>query len=651
MSGFGDAPQIPSSFQIYNSYVEDPKYQRKFTIVWASLAGLVLLLSLPAFYRAIKRGKTFEALLGVREDWKGIYLSVGTPEKDEGLDVVDIGRPETMKRTRGRQLASSLFVRIRGAMLWTIPYLELDVGQILIVVGYLTTVLVCIIRNAPLMSNPNRAGFMALAQLSPVFLLSTKSLHTLPLFSSLPSLSYEKINFLHRWAGRILFLSAAIHGSLWINNHLTFGLPILGQQKEGSGVAAFSVLCLIVLSSMRVVRRWAYQGFFYLHVAGFVAFFITICYHTPFASPWIFPPLAFYGLDLVLRMGRYRVKDALLIHVGSGMTLIDIPDCTSGWSAGQHLRLRIFLPNQHFIESHPLTVMNAPPSTSCLTPPPNSCHPTVDIGYAGLEIGKGMLLGARALGDWTEAVESHMRSELGNGGFVDEKDSDSTPMQTLDGVPIQVMIDGPYGGSSIDLGEYENVLLVAGGSGATYTIGLLDDLVGRVVRLGRRGGERTRLVEFVWCIRSFANIEWFAPILQTISRRACTVPASSFELRISIYVTCLCNPDAVPDIPNSKVLLDERPSVRQLVKGLVHSAPSPSVDVVEIGGVEAEVEKGMKVEVRSADAPREPDGEEVGRVAVCASGPTTLVREARNAVARLGMSGVYVGLQTEVFSM
>ena len=70
---------------------------------------------------------------------------------------------------------------------------------------------------------------------------------------------------------------------------------------------------------------------------------------------------------------------------------------------------------------------------------------------------------------------------------------------------MQVMIDGPYGGCSVDLGDFESVLLVAGGSGATFTLGLLDDIVGRCTKLGRRGGERTRRIEFAWCVRSFGN--------------------------------------------------------------------------------------------------------------------------------------------------
>ena len=57
-------------------------------------------------------------------------------------------------------------------------------------------------------------------------------------------------------------------------------------------------------------------------VLGYVAFFVTICYHTTYATPWIFPPLAFYGFDMLLRMLRYRVKDATMVPVDGGMTLV-----------------------------------------------------------------------------------------------------------------------------------------------------------------------------------------------------------------------------------------------------------------------------------------------------------------------------------------
>jgi ferric-chelate reductase len=47
-------------------------------------------------------------------------------------------------------------------------------------------------------------------------------------------------------------------------------------------------------------------------VLTYVSFFVTICYHMPFARLWVYPPLAFYGLDLGMRLFRFRVKDASL---------------------------------------------------------------------------------------------------------------------------------------------------------------------------------------------------------------------------------------------------------------------------------------------------------------------------------------------------
>lgn len=141
--------------------------------------------------------------------------------------------------------------------------------------------------------------------------------------------------------------------------------------------------------------------------------------------------------------------------------------------AGQHVRLRVFFSGRIF-ESHPLTITNAPASTSCIP-------------------GNTITLAARAVGDWTRSLHDYAVHEQERAG--NEKDEQP-------GVPVQVMIDGPYGGCSVDLGTYESVLLVAGGSGATFTLGLLDDIVARCLKLGRPHGEKTRRIEFVWCMRS-----------------------------------------------------------------------------------------------------------------------------------------------------
>jgi len=104
-----------------------------------------------------------------------------------------------------------------------------------------------------------------------VFLFATKNSPLSLLLG--PGNGYEKLNYIHRWSGRGMFLCVAIHGSLWIRNHIEYDLPILGQQKETSGVAAFALICIIVLSSLRPLRLYLRQIFFYIqwvpHVPAF----------------------------------------------------------------------------------------------------------------------------------------------------------------------------------------------------------------------------------------------------------------------------------------------------------------------------------------------------------------------------------------------
>lgn len=59
----------------------------------------------------------------------------------------------------------------------------------------------------------------------------------------------------------------------------------------------------------------------------FVAFFVCVCYHSIYATPWIFPPLALYGADMFLRLIRYRFKDATVTAPDKLMTLVSALAC------------------------------------------------------------------------------------------------------------------------------------------------------------------------------------------------------------------------------------------------------------------------------------------------------------------------------------
>jgi len=49
-----------------------------------------------------------------------------------------------------------------------------------------------------------------------------------------------------------------------------------------------------------------------------------VTYHTIYAAPWVFAPVALYGFDILLRMLRHRVKDAILVPVDNQMTLVRV---------------------------------------------------------------------------------------------------------------------------------------------------------------------------------------------------------------------------------------------------------------------------------------------------------------------------------------
>lgn len=192
-----------------------------------------------------------------------------------------------------------------------------------------------------------------------------------------------------------------------------------------------------------------------------------------------------------------------------------IHDSNEGWVAGQHVCLRVFFSGR-VLESHPLSILSAPPAYSCLSNP-------------------GLLLGARVNGDWTRALNAYVRRQQDMLIVEDETCGDKVEDKVLDrekdrdrdvSVSVRVMIDGPYGGSSIDIGQYETALLVSGGSGITFTLGLLDDIVGRCVKLRPRGVERTRRIEFVWCIRSFSEHDSSSCIVWETSGLFTTISSS-----------------------------------------------------------------------------------------------------------------------------
>lgn len=118
-------------------------------------------------------------------------------------------------------------------------------------------------------------------------------------------------------------------------------------------------------------------------------------------------------------------------------------------------------------------------------------------------------------------------------------------------------------------------------------------------------------------------ITWFAPIFAHLAE-ACH--GTSLELSFHFYVTCLCNPNDLLPIKNSTTE-EAKPSIEALLAPMLESS---------------DTEKG-------------PSYSTTGGIAVAASGPESLVCQARNAVAKVGPSAALkvggVQVHTELFAL
>ncbi|KAJ6560633.1 hypothetical protein DFH09DRAFT_1161404 [Mycena vulgaris] len=144
-----------------------------------------------------------------------------------------------------------------------------------------------------------------------------------------------------------------------------------------------------------------------------------------------------------------------------------------------------------------------------------------------------------------------------------------------------------------------------------------------------------------------------APHLLQIATRA-ALPGWPIKLSIRIYVTCFCDPDAVPVIPGC-VVTEARPHVDVMLAELLGGGAADEEDDEDGGKRKSEASsesasvEGLPAKVAPvADADK---GDWFGEdaygdgVTVIATGPGGLICEARNAVARanLGARGRRAG--------
>ncbi|KAJ7021881.1 ferric reductase NAD binding domain-containing protein [Mycena alexandri] len=339
-----------------------------------------------------------------------------------------------------------------------------------------------------------RAGWISLGIMPFMIAFATKNNYV----AVMTRTSHERLQVFHRWSALFMYITSLVHTFPFIVEDIQMGM----MQSEwatdsfvSTGVAALIPQTWLLAMSWGYFRNRYYE--FFKNAAGIfmAALFVHVDW-TLTAWDYFWATFAIYGTSW-----GYRVVRATLTPGRATVTVLEdrtlrvriaVPKRFSWstaapqpfqYSAGQHVFVRFLFGPLHWATSHPFTIASTPAL-------PTDPEGPEDNGKTHIE------LALRARGGITKALEraaeAHSKGEMS----------------------LRVFIDGPYGhvGLASDLRRFDRVLFLAGGSGASFTIPLLIDLVRH--QATRPAGAKT---QFVVAVREGGAFAWLEQELEPLS--------------------------------------------------------------------------------------------------------------------------------------
>ncbi|THX53792.1 hypothetical protein D6D06_05892 [Aureobasidium pullulans] len=375
-----------------------------------------------------------------------------------------------------------------------------------------------------------RTGFVTLCQLPLLFLLAGKR----NIIAALIGSSYERINWLHRWASRCFLLTATIHMGYWFADWAPYdyiGTKVRTDPITKHGVIAWSILVWITVSSMTPIRGWSYEFFVAQHIVSFAVFIGFIYLHIPVeVKHWVWICVGLFFFDRVVRcffylynnlsilhpaqrkdgtMGKLWALNAELTALPNNTTRVTINNPPISWRPGQHV----------FLSAHSLAPMQAHPFTISSLPSDGKMEFLIQSQKGG--------------------TQKFYRHAERIGMSLPQTNGDLTR-----GSFTSVAIEGPYGRIR-PLQQFDSVVLLAGSSGATYTMPLLRDLVHSWKAMsGQSKSQRekpvTRHVRYVWIVKSGPQLSWFSTQLGQVMEDVARLQNEGHDVSVDIsaYITC-----------------------------------------------------------------------------------------------------------------
>ncbi|KAI6044553.1 ferric reductase like transmembrane component-domain-containing protein, partial [Pisolithus marmoratus] len=367
------------------------------------------------------------------------------------------------------------------------------VGHVLLMAGYAAMVFYCGFYKSNPFTDPLRAGWVVTSQIPFVYIFATKN----NVVGALVGVGYEKLNYLHRLIGRLVVVGTNVHALGYVYKWSLAGQlsTELAQPYIRWGLVGLVCIDLLGIGSTQFVRSKSYNLFIITHAIGLFVFLFAVCYHRPACIPYVAAACAFYGLDHLIRLVKTRITTATLRPIPElGLTRVEIPSLNSGWRAGQHIRLRVLSTGMGFLgltEVHPFTIANVEKTE------------------------EGMVLMCKKAGRWTTKMyELSATAKYGEQGREVGKN-------------VRVMVEGPYGGvGNTVMSSYSGALFVIGGSGITFALSAVQELV------RSENDSNVRVIDIVWSIPDVASLAPMIPLFASF------IEQSTFaRIRVSVFYT------------------------------------------------------------------------------------------------------------------
>ncbi|KAG5985005.1 hypothetical protein E4U55_002112 [Claviceps digitariae] len=350
-----------------------------------------------------------------------------------------------------------------------------------------------------------RNAWLTIMQLPFIFLLSMK----FNVIGFLIGSSHERLNWLHRWVARTMFVTASVHGwhfwTEWVRaDFVEYELQIMPLVKYG--IAAWGILLFNVVVGFVPVRRMIYEVWLIQHVLSSVAMLVLLSYHIPENAKYmLWMSVSFLAFDRAARWiltgwqntrwnvdrstcrGMKRLGHNISARaVGDSITVLTIKDAQFKWHPGQHIYL--WIPRLGLLESHPYTI-------ACAHQVAESC------------CCNSVQLIVRAHKGFSRRVWAHA-----------VKHAD----KTLTGFVV-----GPFGVMT-NWNAYETMILLGASTGASFTIPILEDIANLRTRTC------VRRIEVALIAKTLTEIEYYADRAKKAARRALE---KGIEVTLHIAIT------------------------------------------------------------------------------------------------------------------